>query len=218
MKSFIKKNIKFIIIVVICITCSVLTTFATDYLFNSSEVYYNNATSGIQADKVQGAIDELYACASNYAAYNQRLTSAENTIGSGSLTTTSQNLIGAVNELNDSLTLIHSSYSSVTVGRNFDLSESIKNFNYVIVELFAYVYNDLTNTRKFTIMFCRDYIDPDVGNSNAYSNGGIFWTVDWYVGIGLRITSVTNIQVAELNFKGYSGVYGGKIYGLHKRA
>ena len=100
MKSFIKKNIRFIIIVVICITCSVLTTFATDYLFNSSEVYYNNTTSGIQADKVQGAIDELYACASNYAAYNQRLTSAESTIGSGSLTTTSQNLIGAVNEVN----------------------------------------------------------------------------------------------------------------------
>ena len=103
MKSFIKKNIRFIIIVVICITCSVLTTFATTTLFNSSEVYYNNATSGIQADKVQGAIDELYACASNYAAYNQRLTSAETTIGSGSLTTTSQNLIGAVNGLNEQI-------------------------------------------------------------------------------------------------------------------
>ena len=77
MKTFIKKNIRFIIIVVICITCSVLTTFATTTLFNSSEVYYNNTTSGIQADKVQGAIDELYACASNYAAYNQRLTAVE---------------------------------------------------------------------------------------------------------------------------------------------
>ena len=80
MKSFIKKNIRFIIIVVICITCSVLTTFATTTLFNSSEVYYNNTTSGIQADKVQGAIDELYACASNYAAYNQRLTAVESQI------------------------------------------------------------------------------------------------------------------------------------------
>ena len=103
MKSFIKKNIKFIIVIVICITCSVLTTFATDYLFNSNEVKYNNTTSGIQAGDVQGAIDELYACASNYAAYNQRLTSAENTIGNGSLTTTSQNLIGAVNGLNDQI-------------------------------------------------------------------------------------------------------------------
>ena len=80
MKTFIKKNIRFIIIVVICITCSVLTTFATTTLFNSSEVYYNNTTSGIQADKVQGAIDELYACASNYAAYNQRLTAVESQI------------------------------------------------------------------------------------------------------------------------------------------
>ena len=106
MKTFIKKNIRFIIIVVICITCSVLTTFATTTLFNSSEVYYNNTTSGIQADKVQGAIDELYACASNYAAYNQRLTSAENTIGSGSFTTTSQNLIGAVNEVNGKVVTI----------------------------------------------------------------------------------------------------------------
>ena len=77
MKTFIKKNIRFIIIVVICITCSVLTTFATDYLFNSNEVKYNNTTSGIQAGDVQGAIDELYACASNYAAYSQRLTAVE---------------------------------------------------------------------------------------------------------------------------------------------
>ena len=80
MKSFIKKNIRFIIIVIICITCSVLTTFATTTLFNSNEVYYNNTTSGIQADKVQGAIDELYTCASNYAAYNQRLTAVESQI------------------------------------------------------------------------------------------------------------------------------------------
>ena len=118
MKSFIKKNIRFIIIIVICITCSVLTTFATDYLFNSNEVYYNNTTSGIQADKVQGAIDELYACASNYAAYNQRLTSAETTIGSGSLTTTSQNLIGAVNGLNEQIGTL-----SGQLGSKFDSSK-----------------------------------------------------------------------------------------------
>ena len=99
MKS-IKNNIKFIIVIVISVITSSITTLATNYLFNSNEVSYDNTISGIKQDNVQGAIDELYACTSNYAAYNTRLTNAETKIGTGSLTTTSNTLIGGINELN----------------------------------------------------------------------------------------------------------------------
>ena len=172
MKSFIKKNIKFIIVVVICITCSVLTTFATDYLFNSSEVYYNNTTSGIQADKVQGAIDELYACASNYAAYNQRLTNAENTIGSGSLTTTSQNLIGAVNEINSKKLKIDFLGSKASNGTYSHTS--IEGYDIIVVALV-----DQGNAAIHgTTMFSRDtYKTTNIASAvgvTAYNNGRIY--------------------------------------------
>ena len=95
------KNIPMMIIMVVLFYG--ITTFATNYLFESKAVKYNNSTSGVRQDNVQGAIDELYACASDYATYRTRLTNAENTIGTGSLTTTSQTLIGGINELNGKL-------------------------------------------------------------------------------------------------------------------
>ena len=105
MKEYLKSEIKHIpLILILFILFYGITTLATTTLFNSNEVKYNNTTSGIQSDKVQGAIDELYACASNYGAYNTRLTNTENKIGSGSLTTTSNTLIGGVNELNSKIT------------------------------------------------------------------------------------------------------------------
>ena len=173
MKTFIKKNIRFIIIVVICITCSVLTTFATDYLFNSSEVYYNNATSGIQADKVQGAIDELYACASNYAAYNQRLTSAENTIGSGSLTTTSQNLIGAVNGLNDHIVALNNKVSDKVYFKNIGAISTRTTKQVVLTVLQAFV----AMKQTYSDMLAMDF--------SGYMAGTIdfFGTVNYQSGI-----------------------------------
>ena len=93
MKLFIKKNIKFIIVIVICLIGSSITTLATNYIFNSNEVSYDNTESGLHADEVQGAIDEVFQHATDYS-------EIKNKIGTGSLTTTSNTLIGGVNELN----------------------------------------------------------------------------------------------------------------------
>ena len=93
MKLFIKNNIKFIIVIVICLIGSSITTLATNYIFNSNEVSYDNTESGLHADEVQGAIDEVFQHATDYS-------EIKNTIGTGSLTTTSNTLIGGVNELN----------------------------------------------------------------------------------------------------------------------
>ena len=106
MKEYLKSELKHLpFTIVLFVLLYGITAFATGTtLFASSEVSYDNTTTGIQSNKVQGAIDELYACASNYAAYNTRLTNTENKIGTGSLTTTSNTLIGGVNELNSKLT------------------------------------------------------------------------------------------------------------------
>ena len=60
-------------ILLLTVLCYGIITLADNYLFNSSEVKYDNTSSGVQAGDVQGAIDELYACASNYSAYDTRL-------------------------------------------------------------------------------------------------------------------------------------------------
>ena len=96
MKLFIKNNIKFIIVIVICLVGSSITTLATNYIFNSNEVSYDNTESGLHADEVQGAIDEVFQHATDYS-------EVKNTIGTGSLTTTSNTLIGGVNELNSKI-------------------------------------------------------------------------------------------------------------------
>ena len=81
MIKYIKDNLKTLpFIVIVFIMLYGIVTLADAYLFNSNEVRYNNTTSGIQSGDVQGAIDELYACASNYAAYNNRLTNLEGLI------------------------------------------------------------------------------------------------------------------------------------------
>ena len=103
MKSFIENNIKFIIVIVICLIGSSITTLATNYIFSSNEVSYDNTESGLHADSVQGAIDEVFQHATDYSGINNRLTNAEATIGTGTLTTTSNTLIGGVNELNSKI-------------------------------------------------------------------------------------------------------------------
>ena len=88
----------------------------SNYLYNSSDVSFDNTVSGIVSNDVQDAIDELYFHATDYSEIknkignnalttnNQTLTGGINelktTMGSGKLNTTSQNLIGGVNELN----------------------------------------------------------------------------------------------------------------------
>ena len=61
-----KEKIVFIIGVITIIIASTISVYAANYLYNSSEVSYDNTTSKITSDNVQGAIDELYATATDY--------------------------------------------------------------------------------------------------------------------------------------------------------
>ena len=126
MKDYIKNEIKHIpMILVVSIMFYGIATYAIAPLFNSNEVSYDNTVSGIKQDNVQGAIDELYACTSNYSAYDTRLTNTETAIGTGSLTTTSQSLIGGVNELKTNIGTVPS--GKTTQGQIDDLKDTITN-------------------------------------------------------------------------------------------
>ena len=63
--------ITIIVSVITALITGILTTYASNYLFNSNEVSYNNNSSGIESDNVQGAIDELYEEATTYSQMRQ---------------------------------------------------------------------------------------------------------------------------------------------------
>ncbi|MBQ9024284.1 MAG: hypothetical protein IJ105_03570, partial [Bacilli bacterium] len=52
---------------------SIISVFAANYLYSSSEVSFDNSSSGISSDNVQGAIDELYQNASDYSSLESRI-------------------------------------------------------------------------------------------------------------------------------------------------
>ncbi len=100
MVKYLKDTIKHIpIIIVIFILFYVITTYASGGLFSAIYVRYDNTSSGLTSTNVGDAIDELYGVSSDYSVYNSRLTNAENKIGTATLTTTNQTIIGAINEI-----------------------------------------------------------------------------------------------------------------------
>ncbi len=100
MIKYLKDTAKHIpIIIFIFILFYVITTYATGGLFNAAYVRYDNTSSGLTSTNVGDAIDELYGVSSDYSVYNSRLTAAENKIGTATLSTTSQTIIGAINEI-----------------------------------------------------------------------------------------------------------------------
>ena len=72
-----KEKIVFIIGIIATVIGSCISVYATSYLYNSNEVSYDHSSSGLSADNVQGAIDELYASANQYSDFNDRVTALE---------------------------------------------------------------------------------------------------------------------------------------------
>ena len=187
--NFIKKNIKYIILVIVCIVSSNITVHLsnnkrdvheindvseikladTNMQYDSENVRYDNSESGIQSNNVRGAIDELYACASNFTTYDTRLQGVEDKVGSTTLNTTSQDLSSAINEVNGKM-----STSSVWIS-----SGETKNIS--ITKNKAMVYLKLPQTSqlaKIYVLF--------VAKQNGYVN---------YVNLSTLDSSITIDQV-----------------------
>ena len=73
LSSYNKERIVFLIGVVSIFFSSIISVFAANYLYSSSEVSFDNSSSGISSDNVQGAIDELYQNASDYSSLDSRI-------------------------------------------------------------------------------------------------------------------------------------------------
>ena len=126
MKNYLKSQLKNLpmIIIVSIIFCGI-NTLATNYAFKAKEVEFDNSNTNIGSTNVGDAIDELYTAANNFATYDTRLQGVETTIGTGSLTTTSQTLIGGVNELKTNIGTVPS--GKTTQGQIDALNSKIGN-------------------------------------------------------------------------------------------
>ena len=159
--KFIKKNIKYIGIVMICIFCSYLTTIATNYIFDSSDVRFDNTGTSLESVNVQDAIDETFHHVTDY-------NEIKTTIGNSTLTTTNKTLIGGINEVNSNLGL-PSSASGVT---GADAFSKINTLNSNKVNTSAIKNNLTTSTSGYVL---------DARQGKALNDKiGISGTLNWY--------------------------------------
>ena len=76
-----RTNIKIICAMIITIlTSGLISVSANSNLFSSNEVIYENNKSGLSSANVQGAVDELYAAATDYGNIDLRLKKIESSI------------------------------------------------------------------------------------------------------------------------------------------
>ena len=110
MKDYLKSQIKNIpMTLLLFVLFYGITALATNYIFRSDEVSYDNTDSGLHADEVQGAINEVFQHATDYS-------EIKTTIGDNPLTTTSKTLIGGINEINGQVVTL-TSISTGTIAK-----------------------------------------------------------------------------------------------------
>ena len=205
MKSFIKNNIKFIIVIVISVVSSSITTLATNYIFNSNEVSYDNTESGLHADSVQGAIDEVFQHATDYS-------EIKNTIGTGSLTTTSNTLIGGVNELNGKIPNVVNNLTSTSTtdclsaaqGKALNSSIALKANQLVVEEKETAASLDIASggTREILLNVAKNGYNA-IGTVGHWGSGtGKFAIIEVYVKSNTLHIFVRNVttQTASISY------------------
>ena len=77
MKKIWKDNAKMILTIVISVALASGVSYATVTMYASNTVSYDNTMSGLNSTNVQGALDEIYAAATDYTDVVTRLSAVE---------------------------------------------------------------------------------------------------------------------------------------------
>ena len=125
-----------ILCMLICITLAAIigstSTFAA-VTYYASIVSYDNNTSGVSSNTVQGAIDNLYASAVNYTSLDNRVQTLEGTYSTWKTEyqpTSSANNGGTVNFYFNGALTPTSSISEIAPGHlNIDSNRNIRNWS-----------------------------------------------------------------------------------------
>ena len=170
MKNYLKSQLKNLpMILIISIVFCGVNTLATSYLFKAKEVEFDNSNTNIESTNVGDAIDELYTAANNFATYDTRLQGVENTIGTGSLTTTNNTLIGGINELNNKLTSKADKieYTTKTI-ENQTITSGLSG-NFTIPTPTGYTYSNLVGAWVASIPSAdANFVSINISNGTCY--------------------------------------------------
>ena len=196
MKKIWKDNAKLILVIVISVVLASGVSYATVTMYASNTVSYDNTTSGLRSTNVQGALDELYGCATNYNAYDVRLENVEDLITANA---------GFHNSIFRGKDVSSYMPSSVVSGGDGSIYDRIAGTN---------------GYRMFEDLYVGDYIVADNVNSTV---NGIVWRIagfDIYYGKGSTafnthhavIVPDTNLTSSYMNSSnttsgGYVGSY-----------
>ena len=99
-----------------CTCCSYFTIRATNYSLDSNDVLFDNTGTNYQSTNAHDAVTEAF----NYVTDYSGITAA---IGTATLNTTSQNLIGAINEVNSIITTKYGAIGTSTTPYSGSLND-----------------------------------------------------------------------------------------------
>ena len=108
MKNYLKNELKHLpFTILVFIFLYGIIVLADSYALRSLDITFDNTNTNLESINVQDAIDEVYNHATDY-------NEIKNTIGTGSLTTTSQTLIGGINEVKGLIPTVEDSLTSTS--------------------------------------------------------------------------------------------------------
>ena len=211
-----EKLINIITIIVISLVTHGIIVYASDYLFSSNIVSYNNTTSGLASSNVQCAIDELYNRATDYTEVDTRVTSLESIIGNNTLTTTSQTLTGSINELKNKTSIYYGSYTPTITCSDTKFVASNIDFRYSISGGLLWISGRFNITTAATNTHSEIYLSIPNGYTipstviGVGSCGNVHLNKSYSdIGLSLRIRDTNSIFIQA----GAGGVNAGKLIG-----
>ena len=115
------------------------------------------------------------------------------------------------NKVNKGKVLAHQDVS-LTVGTSFTLSDSVDNYDYIIVE--AYVNIGIGTSRKFST--ADFYASSDKGYSQRYIGLSHYYDATYHASVGFTVGSNgKSITVAEKSVAGYNDIMGITVVGIN---
>jgi len=96
-------------------------------------------------------------------------------------------------------------------GTEITLSDSVRNYDILILEMYASVSGG--GTRKFSTIALKPYITNDDGGTANYIEASVFYSSSYNAGIGFT-TNGNKITVAEVHKTGYPYIKGITVYGI----
>ena len=101
---------------------------------------------------------------------------------------------------------------TISSGQQFTLSDSVDNYDYIIVEAYAVVRTG--HTRKFST--ADFYTSVDKGQATRFICLGHYYDPSYYASIGLYVNSDgKHITVGEISIVGYAYLNGIRVVGVN---